>query len=406
MTPYYDHAGITIYHGDALKVLRSLPDEYVQCCVTSPPYWGLRDYGVAGQIGLEKTPQEYVEKIVTIFREVRRVLNKDGTLWLNMGDLYAGNRNDARGGARSTTQSRRRDNALIPRSDYRVLGLKPKDLCMIPFRVAMALQADGWWLRSCCPWLKRNGMPESCKDRPAQFIEYIFLLSKSSRYFYDHESVKIMASPYSHARYGRRGRSDHHKYADGGPGGQTIARSFEHMVPPGVNPKAQKPVSGWMNGPGSHRAIDHNVTKDTGRKEQELGTSSKFGRGPGWRNKQNTSFSAAVKDVVTLRARRNTDWFFESWQGLLTDDDGDPLAFIINPQPYKEAHFATFPPDLVKPCILAGSMPGDVILDPFGGSMTTAYVAKELGRKAVMIELKDEYIDMGTKRLAQEVLSL
>jgi len=372
-----------ILTGDALQILPTLDAESVQVCVTSPPYWGLRDYGVVGQIGLERTPEEYVEKMVAVFREVSRMLRNDGTLWLNLGDSYAGNRSyQDVGNSRGMTVSRRRDNAPCPRSDLAIPGLKPKDLCMMPFRVAMALQASGWYLRSICPWIKRNSMPESCKDRPTQAVEYIFLLTKSERYFYDHEAVKLEASFDTHARYAR-GRSQTHKYADGGPGNQPIAMTFDHMA--GVNPKARhKPVSGWDNGSGSHRELK--------------------GRYP--KPKQNESFSAAVKDVVGSRARRNSDWFFESWQGLLSDNDGDPLAFIINPQPFREAHFATFPPCLVEPMIRAGSKPGDTILDPFSGSGTTGNVAERLGREYIGIELNPDYVAMSEKRIESVKLPL
>jgi DNA modification methylase len=362
-----------IITGDALKILPTLPAESVQCCVTSPPYWGLRDYGIeptewpdgwVGCFGLEPEPEMYVQHSVLIFREVRRVLRNDGCLWINLGDSYAGNRS---GNSPGMTASRRRDDEPIPRSDLAVPGLKPKDLCMVPFRVAMALQSDGWWLRSVCPWIKRNSMPESCKDRPTQAVEYIFLLTKSERYYYDHEAVKLEASFDTHARYAR-GRSNNHKWADGGPGGQSIAMTFDHMLKPGVNPKA-KAVSGWDNG-------------------------------PGWRNKQNESFSAAVKDVVGQRARRNSDWFFDSWQGLLSDPvDGNPLAFIINPRAFKEAHFATFPDRLVEPMILAGSRPGDTVLDPFSGSGTTGNVAERLGRQYIGIDINPTYNEMGERRV-------
>lgn len=390
----------TIHTGHVLDVLGIMPDESVHCCVTSPPYWNLRDYGVEGQIGLEKTPQEYVAKMVDVFRQVRRVLQDDGTLWLNLGDVYAGSRSPD--SSNMTTASRRRDDHPVPRSDLSIPSFKNKDMCMIPFRVAMALQADGWYLRAVCPWLKRNAMPESVKDRPTQAVEYIFLLSKSERYYYDQETTKLEASPDTHARYAR-GRSDHHKWADGGPGVQTIAMTFDHMRSPGVNPKARRPVSGWDNGPGSHQAASHAITKEEGRDKQGLRTADKFGHGPGWRVKQNSSFSAAVLDVVGSRARRNTDWFFDSWQGLLSNKEGDPLAFIVNPQPFRGAHFATFPPAMVEPCILSGCPPQGIVLDPFIGSGTTAIVARKLDRHFIGIELNPEYVMMARSRIEKEI---
>ena len=193
-----------LYCGDSLEILKTLPDESVHCCVTSPPYWGLRDYGVAGQLGLEKTPEEYVEKVVAIFREVRRALRKDATCWINLGDSYAagGNGGHSKGETFHGHAQRAGDRTGTPKKPPP--GLKPKDMVGIPWRVAFALQADGWWLRSDIIWAKPNPMPESVTDRPTKAHEYVFLLSKSARYFFDQEAVK---EPY---QYGR----DHHRNAD------------------------------------------------------------------------------------------------------------------------------------------------------------------------------------------------
>ena len=185
MTPYYQDAAVTIYHGDALTVLQSLPAESVQCCVTSPPYWGLRDYGVSGQLGLERTPEEYVAKLVVVFREVRRVLRDDGTVWLNLGDSYCGGGRGCEGKGWEQGESK---NKILPSKTPS--GLKPKDLIGIPWRVAFALQADGWYLRSDIIWSKPNPMPESVTDRPTKSHEYIFLLTKSARYFFDADAVR------------------------------------------------------------------------------------------------------------------------------------------------------------------------------------------------------------------------
>lgn len=177
----------TIHQGDALAVLKTMPDESVQCCVTSPPYWGLRDYGHDGQMGLEPTPDEYVAGMVALFREVRRVLKDDGVLWLNLGDSYASN--PSSGGTQSSKMTGG-EHKRTPRRDYiRPDGLKPKDLVGIPWRVAFALQADGWWLRSDVIWAKPNPMPESVRDRPTRAHEYVFLLTKAARYFWDADSV-------------------------------------------------------------------------------------------------------------------------------------------------------------------------------------------------------------------------
>lgn len=174
-----------VHHGDVLAILPTLPDASVDCCVTSPPYWGLRDYGVAGQLGLEPTPAEYVARMVEVFREVRRVLKDDGTLWLNLGDSYAGV--GAQTGGTNSKESGRREDRMF-KGSYRnatSIGLKAKDLVGIPWRVAFALQADGWYLRSDIIWSKPNPMPESVTDRPTKAHEYLFLLSKSDRYHYE-----------------------------------------------------------------------------------------------------------------------------------------------------------------------------------------------------------------------------
>lgn len=247
---------VRILVGDVLDGLRTLPAGSVHCAVTSPPYWGLRDYGVEGQIGLEPTPDAFVAEMVDVFREVRRVLRDDGTLWLNIGDSYAGSgRGGYPGGAGTLNgsvegqnnsrearmvQSRRRDNEPVPRSDVSFLGLKPKHLCMIPWRVALALQADGWWIRSVIVWAKKSPMPESVKDRPTSSWEPIFLMAKSERYFYDAEAVR---QPLSEAAVERQKYGFKHMYGNIIAANQHAdARSFEDAksygaddVPSGAN---------------------------------------------------------------------------------------------------------------------------------------------------------------------------
>jgi hypothetical protein len=213
VTPFVQDRDFTLYVGDALDVLRGLPDESVHCCVTSPPYWGLRDYGVDGQLGLEATPEEYVARMVAVFAEVRRVLRSDGTCWLNIGDSYtsggrdyrvADSKGDASGNARAMETR-----AAVP------AGLKPKDLVGIPWRLTFALQADGWYLRSDIIWSKPNPMPESVTDRPTKAHEYLFLLTRSARYFYDAEAIAEPAE-----WYGPNGRPK-----EGPHGGQMHARA-------------------------------------------------------------------------------------------------------------------------------------------------------------------------------------
>jgi DNA modification methylase len=318
-----------LHIGNAIDVLKSMPDQSVNCCVTSPPYWGLRDYGVDGQLGLEKTPEEYVAKIVEVFREVRRVIRDDGTLWLNLGDTYATGAGLYGNPGSNVTRADHRNNGIGKNSftkDYPthqpnrmpIPGLKPKDIVGIPWRVAFALQADGWYLRQDIIWHKPNPMPESVRDRCTKAHEYIFLLSKSQRYYYDYEAIKEPVTGNAHSR------------GDG------------------VNPKAKIP-SGLETGIGrSHRSL-------AGR----------------FRPKQNESFSKAITDTVTDRNKRS--------------------VWTVATKPFKGAHFATFPPDLIEPCILAGCPEYGVVLDPFAGAVTTGVVALKHFRKFIGIELKPEY---------------
>lgn len=342
--------------GDCRGLVRQMVADgvRVQCVVTSPPYWGLRDYSAAGQFGLERTWIRHVARMRGVFRRVRELLADDGTLWMNYGDSYAG----APGGWQGKN-GQRASRTFTARIDLpkRGNGLKPKDLVGMPWRVALALQDDGWWLRSDIIWHKSNPMPESVTDRPTKAHEYIFLLAKAEQYYYDLHALTEPSSAETHAR-AARGRSDSHKWADGGPGNQTIAKvSPSAGRKPGVNPKA---------------------AKDAGREEQGLRDSTRFGRGAGWRNKQNESFAAAVVDVVAMRNAR-TVW-------------------TIPTQPFPGAHFATFPEALVARCILAGSRPGDTVFDPFMGSGTVGKVATDLGRNFIGCELNQKYVDLHDMR--------
>lgn len=260
----------SLFQGDALQVLQQLPSESVQCVVTSPPYWGLRDYNIPEQIGLEPHLPQFINRLLAVFSEVRRVLRPDGVFWLNIGDGYtSGNRGwrapDRKNPAR----------AMSVRPDTPV-GLKPKDLMGIPWRLAFALQDDGWYLRADVVWHKPNAMPESVKDRPSRAHEYVFMFSKEERYYYDRDAV-IEAN-------GRNCRS----------------------------------------------------------------------------------------------------------------------VWNINTQGFAGAHFATFPPKLVEPCIRSSSRPGDFVLDPFFGSGTVGVVCQELGRCYVGIELNPEYVELAAERLGEK----
>lgn len=376
---------LTIMQGDVSEKLRELGDNSVQCVVTSPPYWGLRDYGVDGQIGLERTVGEWVEKIVAVFGAVRRVLRDDGTCWLNIGDAYCAGTGVNR--LPTTTPGRRVPASWSNRSQPQRIrpseGIKAKDLVGMPWRAALALQADGWYLRSDIIWSKPNPMPESVSDRPTKSHEYLFLLSKSERYYYNADAIKEKVTGNAHARYktpdgwdtsiGSGGHGSYHRNGrEEGNGGVlgTTPVGYEHtrLGKEGRNSRIH------VNRDPRH-AIDQIHRRAPGVNPKATPAGSGI--------KQNESFSAAVCDLVDLRNKRSV------WE--------------IATQAYPDAHFATFPEDLVKPCVLAGSRPGDVVLDPFGGSGTVGKVAIELGRRAVLIELKGEYCQMARRRCATTI---
>ena len=302
-------SGYRILEGDCIEQMRGLPDASVNCCVTSPPYFGLRDYGMAGQIGLEDTPDAFVARLVEVFREVRRVLRDDGTLWLNLGDSYARaggwSNNNGLDGVKRDDGTRAKSNMTGRGGASQKLppGLKYKDLIGIPWRVAFALQADGWYLRQDIIWSKPNPMPESVRDRCTKAHEYVFLLSKAPRYYFDSEAIKEPAS-----------------------GRETYFGSDR-----------------YSKGSGRNDAGKYNPTR------------------------------------CETRNRRS--------------------VWTVTTKPFKGAHFATFPPDLIEPCILAGCPVGGTVLDPFGGSGTTAGVAIKHGRGAILCELNPKYAALAPERV-------
>lgn len=331
MKPAYQHGGVVIYQGDARMILAELSDESVNCCVTSPPYWGLRDYGVEGQIGLEQTPEQYIVEMVGVFCEVKRVLRADGTLWLNIGDSYCASGGNTRG-ASSDGEVGRAWNGANSKSGE---GLKQKDLVGIPWMLAFALRADGWYLRSDIIWSKPNPMPESVTDRPTKAHEYIFLLSKSERYFYDASAIAEAVSPASLKRWDQ----------------EIDSQIGSDRVPGKTNGNMRA-----VGGPRVHGNI--------------------AGRSDG---------GAACNKPDQFTRNKRTVW-------------------EVATQPFPEAHFATFPEELIKPCILAGCPAGGTVLDPFIGSGTTGLVARENHCRAIGIELNAEYIEIAKRRLAQDVL--
>lgn len=327
-----------IIHGDAADTLRKLPEGSVHCCVTSPPYWGLRDYGSDEQLGLEATPDEYVANLVRVFAEVRRVLRSDGTLWLNLGDSYAtgaGAVGRCPGGGEQGDRFLRQGHINTQPNRMPIPGLKPKDLVGIPWRVAFALQADGWWLRSDIIWHKPNPMPESVTDRPTKAHEYIFLLTKSSRYYYDADTIAEPAT------------LDHPHSVDCRP----------------------EPSGGLMP--------EHTGLRQQGLAQRRSG------------NKER-KYDDAV-DRPDSHLGRSIPW-----EGATRNKR---TVWTVATKPYAEAHFATFPPKLIEPCILAGCPAGGTVLDPFAGSGTTGVVALRAERSFVGIELNEEYVEMARRRI-------
>ena len=300
-----------ILFGDCRETLKEF-DEKARCCVTSPPYYGLRDYGGENkQIGLEQSPEEYIQQLVEVFRGVRDCLTDDGTLWLNMGDSYYNYKSGTGEYAKQSVAKGRQDLPMKnPKRANKLKGFKDKELMGIPWMLAFALRADGWHLRQDIIWNKPNPMPESVRDRCTKSHEYIFLMTKQRDYYYNNEAIKEKA-------VGER----------------------------------------W----GGNKPINMNNTKDV--------------------DNQFAGLTRPRKMVYEKRNKRS--------------------VWTVNKKPYKGSHFAVFPPELIKPCILAGSEKGDIILDPFMGSGTTAMVAKELGRDYLGCELHEKYGNLIQKRIGE-----
>lgn len=299
---------VKILIGDVMERIKELPDNSIDCCVTSPPYWGLRDYGVDGQIGVEPTPELHIKALVEVFAEVHRVLKPEGTLWLNYGDMYACAPN---GRAAKDVVGDNRTYRDKPFSTA-ICGYKSKDLILMGARLAMALQAEGWYLRNEIIWHKPNPMPQSVSDRLTCCHEKIFFFSKRPRYFFDKESIKE--------------KSDYAQH------------------------------------------------------DSRLGYGRLRYRG----KRQGVSGTGQANFAVVYEYRNKRD------------------VWTIPTRGFKEAHFATFPPDLIRPCILAGCPKGGVVLDPFGGAGTTALVAVQSGRNAIIIELNPDYAAISKKRISDD----
>lgn len=330
----------TVLCGDVRERIGEIPDGSMQCVVTSPPYYGLRDYGHDGQIGLEQTPREYVAEMVTVFREVRRVLADDGTLWLNIGDSYASGAGGAPGTTSQLMTGGRR--VITEQAFSKGIGDRAhKNLLGIPWRVALALQDDGWYLRQDIIWSKPNPMPESVKDRCTKSHEYLFLLTKSPSYYFDAEAI---AEPVAESTISRLAQN-------------LEAQAGSDRVPGKTN-GAMKAVPPRFGG-------------------------TKYGD----------------DDSEMNRTKSGNEY-------MLTEKRNRRSVWSVATQPYKGAHFAVFPPQLVEPCILAGSREGDTVFDPFTGSGTTLQVAQRLGRKGKGIELNPDYFGLIRERLQQQPLEM
>jgi DNA modification methylase len=339
---------VRILTGDCRAVLATLPESSVQCCVTSPPYFGLRDYGHEGQIGLEQTPADYVEQLVAVFREVRRVLRHDGTLWLNLGDSYAGSWGAQGHGPSASASMSRHQIASHPKraqqtGTIRAAGVKPKDLYGIPWRVAFALQADGWYLRQDIIWHKPNPMPESVTDRCTKAHEYVFLLSKAERYHFDADA---------------------------------IAEQATGLVPGNV---AQQRVPGEREGQNANlRNGLHAYAERQRSKRNSFARETKYTEGEHGQKPQHRPDRDDI-DYIGTRNKRS--------------------VWTIPTKPFSEAHFATMAPALAELCIKAGCPEGGTVLDPFGGAGTTGLVADQLQRDAVLVELNPDYAAMARRRI-------
>lgn len=375
--------------GDCIESMRTLPDKSVQMCVTSPPYYGLRDYGVDGQIGLEETPAEFIARLVEVFREVRRVLRDDGTAWVNMGDSYA---NGGRSSRDSDEKLPARGMGFRPKDPD---GIKPKDLMGMPWRLAFALQDDGWYLRQDIIWHKPNPMPESTRDRCTKAHEYIFLLSKSRRYHYDSDAIRepanltgkgsangfrggayVNGSTFDNAEGGKRTSTGNtvppNNGVGWGHGTDAKARNRPRVtVPTGWDTSTGDGGHGAFHKDGAERSRRDSFKRDDSKREQTIPGQAKGTHRP---DRDESSW-----DIETRNKRS---------------------VWTVATHAFKEAHFATFPPDLIRPCILAGAPLGGVVLDPFGGAGTTAVVAMQEGRKSILCELNPEYAAMAERRIA------
>lgn len=344
---------VRILIGDVREMLRELPADSVDCVVTSPPYWGLRDYGVAGQIGMERTLGEHIETLVDVFKEVRRVIKPTAAVWLNYGDCYATSPN---GRSAADTKAAGNDDRTFRDKPFstigpvyapagRVVALKPKDLCLIPFRLAISLQEDGWWVRSRCIWGKPNGMPDSSgRYRPSVAHEEVFLLSKSGDLWYDYEAVKSPPARSSLARWNQ---------------------DIEHQQ---GSPRA----NGGRKTNGNMKAVGGD--KQRGHSRRHQGFTDRW-------------------DQMSREEQQENGRLLRTYE---------PEVWHIATAAFGEAHFATFPPALVERCLTSSCPPAGLVLDPFGGAGTVGLVADRMQRDAILIELSPAYAEIARRRINED----
>lgn len=351
-----------IYNENCLIGLKNLPDNSIDCCVTSPPYFGLRDYGTAEQIGLEETPELFIDALVQVFSEVKRVLKPDGTLWLNLGDSYTANATGSQGNNLSTLQGGKSTQIEAgKRPNKKGEGLKQKDLIGIPWMAAFALRSAGWYLRQDIIWHKPNPMPESVTDRCTKSHEYIFLMTKSPKYYYDQDAIRTTVKDSTVQRMMQQ--IEDQKGSERVPGKTNGAMK---AVGPGRKPAPQDNRGGNQGSTNGIKAYSHRGTGD----KKLTGHSGNF-----------DSDGNLIGDGM---ANKKSVW-------------------TVTTKPFSEAHFATFPQDLIVDCIKAGCPEGGIVLDPFMGAGTTALVARKLNRNYIGFELNPEYLKIAEKRLHGEL---
>jgi DNA modification methylase len=376
-----------IHCGDALTVLRTLPADSVQCCVTSPPYWRMRDYGTPGQYGLELTIEHYLQNMVDVFAEVRRVLRDDGILWLNLGDRYSsGRRGGFAGDLAPRAQQYSRKAGLIGTWQSPPAGYKDKELLGLPWRLAMALQADGWWLRADCIWHKPNAKPESVKDRPGVAHEYLFLLTKSERYFYDWWAVREPQSEHERTRRLKQGTSTVRHY------------KLKRDGATGLNPAGQ---AGVFRSSMARVAIARTGMRNL-RSVWSIPTQ-------GFKSAHFATFPErlAARCVMAGTPESCCHWCGAPYQRRFQRRRGrsaaDPVRkaqgvhVLVDDADYEPPHFLEWVQGC--DCRVKGDAEKPVVLDPFAGAGTTLLAALSLGRRAIGIEISPEYVEMARARI-------